>query len=54
MNKEKYLHKVIKYLSCSKKDKKRIYEDLSADIDEALENGEVGRRLKCDLAIQKI
>ena len=32
MNKEKYLHKVIKYLSCSKKDKKRIYEDLSADI----------------------
>ena len=40
MNKEKYLHKVIKYLSCSKKDKKRIYEDLSANIDEALENGE--------------
>lgn len=40
MNKEKYLYKVIKYLSCSKKDKKRIYEDLSADIDEAMENGE--------------
>lgn len=40
MNKEKYLHRVIKYLSCSKNDKKRIYEDLSADIDEAMENGE--------------
>lgn len=33
-------------MSCSKKDKKRIYEDLSADIDEAMENGESWREIE--------
>lgn len=40
MNKERYLQTVMNGLNCSKRDKKRIYEDLSSDIDMAMENGE--------------
>lgn len=40
MNKEVYLKAIINGLNCSKKDKRRIYEDLKNDIDSRLENGE--------------
>lgn len=40
MNKEAYLKAIMNGLNCSKKDKRRIYEDLKNDIDLRLENGE--------------
>lgn len=38
MTKEKYLKDIMKYLYCSRQDKKKIYDDIDNDISIALEN----------------
>ena len=46
MNKEKYIKSVLKYVNCSRKEKKKIKNDLSSDICQALDNGETWQEVK--------